>query len=343
MVELSKLIKLFQKTIKPNSKGIILAHENADLDAIGSALGIRLLLNQKKWSIGIPSKANEAVLFWCANNDVALLERPILDEYSHLVIVDFSGFEMTGPLEDDLRRFSGNVLLIDHHQPSKNAPIKPTFSFIDSKQFSCSQIIAQEIVSNSIKPDHRTARALIAGIVWDTGKFARANQATFEIVSLLLPHAKQAYAELIFSMSPRHDVSDRMAKIKSLQRAQLFVADHILLTQSNVSLFQAACADQLILAGSDIAIVSGSPTPNVTQVSFRASEWFVKEFEFNFVTHVIDPLIKEIGGQGGGHAGASGFRTKGINLDELNQKCHRLIEEVLFKKMGKKVLFKASD
>src|SRR3989344_7276785 len=109
-----KPVQQFQKTIKPSSKGIIVAHENADLDAIGSALGVRALL-KVKWRIAIPSKANEATLFWCANNDVALLERPLLDEYTHVVVVDFGGFEMAGPIEDDLRKFGGKLLVIENH------------------------------------------------------------------------------------------------------------------------------------------------------------------------------------------------------------------------------------
>lgn len=337
-----KFVQQFQRTIKPSSKGLILAHENADLDAIGSAMGMRTLLGVK-WRIAVPSKANEAALFWCANNDVALLERPLLDEYSHLVVVDFSGFEMAGPLQDDLQRFSGPLIVIDHHQPSAVAPIRAKYSFIDAKQSSCSQIIANWVREKKIKLDARTARALLAGIVWDTGKFARSDAQTFELVSFLLQHAKQSYTQLLSSMTPRHDVSDRVAKIKSLQRAQLWVHDTALLSISHVSRFQSQCADQLIASGCDIAIVAGFPSPNALQASFRASEFMTREYDFNFVQHLIEPLMNETAGQGGGHAGAAGFRMTGSSAEDFAQRCIAIIEQSLTQKTGKKWLFKKSD
>lgn len=157
--------------IKSGENFIIAGHKEPDGDCVGSQLALRsLLLRMGKKAVVCspgPFKRNEIKNY--AEQFVDINEKKEKKNV-RVIIVDCSGIERTGHLQEFLEKYPCAV--IDHHDAvthSKSTPQSPVY--VDSHLPSCALLIEKLITALDQKPTKEEAEFLLLGICTDTGFF----------------------------------------------------------------------------------------------------------------------------------------------------------------------------
>lgn len=308
-------------------KGLLLCHDHADVDSLATAAALQLILG-KKWAIGIAGKISQNALSLAQRYDVAFISRPALAHYDSIICCDFSSYEMAGPLRAELEpySFNQNVSILDHHEPSDDS-IRSNYSLIDPACLSSCEIVCALLKKTKKKITTRIADLLICGILSDTYYLHTAKSSTFETLSQLLSQTKTPYDQLRELVESSLSFSERLAVLKSAKRITLYRSQDYITVFAVATFFQAACANRLIQSGADLAIASGTDERGQTLLSARINERFMEELDFNLARDLIKPLVRQLGGSGGGHAKAASYRADQANPVTLLDAARRLIEK----------------
>ena len=180
MISDAKLRKVLEKLLENTSNVFIIGHSEPDFDAIGSAIGLQVLLTHlnKKSYIVVDDKELEAGVkkivennknrYSIINNEECL---SLVNKKSLLIMTDVNPHYLTS-LKDDLDKFK-NILIIDHHKETKDT-VKTDYKFIDINRSSASEIVTNLLSSyKKLNIDSKTANYLLCGIVLDTRRFRK--------------------------------------------------------------------------------------------------------------------------------------------------------------------------
>ncbi|KXT77040.1 3'-to-5' oligoribonuclease A [Streptococcus sp. DD10] len=299
-------MKLYDEILKKiNEYDMIIIHRHMrpDPDAIGSQVGLKLLLQYN-----FPEKTVKAVgydeptLTWLARMDQATIE----DYKNALVIICDTANQ---PRIDGTHYDKGEYLIkIDHHP---NDDVYGDISWVDTSSSSTSELIALFAMENDLKLCDDVARLLYAGIVGDTGRFLypATTQRTFEIASYLRSHNFDFVA-----LSRQMDsVEFKIAKLQGFVYDHLEInetgAARVLLTQKDLKYFEVTDAETAAIVGAPGRI------RNV-----EAWAIFVEQADGHYrvrlrsKSHTINQIAKNH--DGGGHPLASGANSYSIQENE---------------------------
>ena len=184
--QISKLIedKLSSAKIK---KVIIYGHVYADLDAVGSAMGVAHLAKEYKKEVYIQNATfdsttrNTIEKFFTKEEREFFIKKTKANRIATkkdtmVIIVDTA--EMAR-IENEKALTSvelENVFIFDHHRVSKLPDDIPTTNtYIDTTASSASEIISEvlQFISKNIKPPRKIAQMLLNGIYLDTNQFTK--------------------------------------------------------------------------------------------------------------------------------------------------------------------------
>lgn len=169
-------------TILGNYKNVlIMGHTQADLDAIGSCLGVYLLCK----FIGVPAKicweeqlvedktrmAVESEYNKSEMDEMFVKMRNVdslVTEETLLVLCDHNNPRIS--MFPNLINKCNQIAVVDHHRPNQDYIEDPLFNGVDTSASSASELITFYIIYNqkNIPIDERTATFLLAGICLDT-------------------------------------------------------------------------------------------------------------------------------------------------------------------------------
>lgn len=212
----------------------LMGHKNPDMDAIGSALGLRRIsqMNGKPASIVLDSKGVHSdiqmLLAEVANVEVdknafITYEDALINatDNSLLIMVDHSKPSIS--LEPQLySKLKGRVVIIDHHRRSEEFPENPLLVYIEPYASSTAELITEmfEYQDHNQDPINRIeATALLAGIQIDTKSFTlRTGTRTFDAASYL--RSAGADATLIQQFM-KENVASYMARTHLLESVKL--------------------------------------------------------------------------------------------------------------------------
>ncbi len=195
--------------IKSSSNVLVMGHEEADMDAIGSCLGIKAIVdwvnaNSKEKKIKCQILYNQkrfetkARLAFCSSyskeefNKMTIAPEAALKECKAttlVVVVDVSDPERT--LNPKLLEQSNKVVVIDHHRRSQKFIEHPVLSQIEPSASSASELIAMLIRYATANPKidlpSASATIMLSGIFLDSNYFkSKATGAmTFEASEVL--------------------------------------------------------------------------------------------------------------------------------------------------------------
>ncbi|MFX0092819.1 MAG: bifunctional oligoribonuclease/PAP phosphatase NrnA [Candidatus Hodarchaeota archaeon] len=305
---------------------VVLCHQHADPDAIGSAIAIRELLEFLHPSAKVFVVAKS--LNNLAKNLIETINAPVLDDLpdldTHLILVDTNNLDQSG-FPEILPKIKGYRLAIDHHSFH---PSLDTFSDLylqEDSALSCSEIVfwLLKYIQVPISPD--SAFVLLLGIIFDTQRFLRATNRTFHVVRQLCEMGAD-YDKAISMSSVLPSFSERMARLKALSRSLISKFDKFIIVVSYISSHEAASARALLNAGVDLALVF-TPRKDETRISLRASNKIVETFSIHLGNDFCPVLAKIIDGTGGGHAGAAGINGKPV--DDAEKAQSRFMQQVL--------------
>ncbi len=185
------MIQILNKILEYD-KIIIITHKRPDMDALGSQMGMKLLLNENfpKKQIYASGEVNRFNFNYKLDN---LTDDQFKDA---LIIVLDSGSEH---LIYDQRYNTGDYLIkFDHH--INNSPYGD-ICYVDESKESCAGMVTEFAIKNELLITKDAAFFLFAGIVTDSGRFmySNVNEFTFEAASLLISkgiNLEELYSEL---------------------------------------------------------------------------------------------------------------------------------------------------
>lgn len=170
-------------------KCVLVAHMNADGDAVGSVAGLRSVLVAHTASSIIPMLPDGCPddYRWLPHTDLILSGKDHLEECKKaiadadlIVCLDLSDLGRTGRLADALRAATGRKLLIDHHEHSllKTQNAEFDIEVVDPNISSACELVywlCRDLYGLHAF-DSDAATCLFTGLCTDTGTFAYSNR-----------------------------------------------------------------------------------------------------------------------------------------------------------------------
>ncbi|MGQ9723354.1 MAG: DHH family phosphoesterase [Candidatus Jordarchaeum sp.] len=300
-------LEIFKTFFENNPKKIlILCHQNADPDALCSAYAIKNLIAnlfpEIECLIGADdlNKISSIIL---EDLKISLAEIVNLEIFDAFIAVDTNNVEQLGCYHM-VPTFLKPIIFIDHHTPHIYTTQITQYVITDETSSSTAEIVYKLFKEADIKPDPETAMALLLGITYDSKHFLLATGSTFKAATDLID-AGADYPSVIEKLRTHMPRSERIARLKAMNRMQIHDFKNWLVTVSNVSAYEASACRALMEAGADIAIV-GAKRKNEIRISARATQNIHKKTGIN-----LGKLMEELGtivkGVGGGHSTAAGF------------------------------------
>ena len=296
---------------------LYLCHRNADPDALGSAFALKEAIGG---TIGVIDGCDRVASQIARQLNIEFVTNPA-EDYDIVVVVDTSTPAQLN--EFQLKSYA----VIDHHATTslnQNAVF-----YLHRNKSSTAEIVLGVLKVMGAPIMRRTAFALLAGIITDTGNFRHASSDSFKAVAELLELSGIEYSEVmdILSSVPQ-DVSMRIAFLKAAQRTNIERVDDWIIVSSQVSSFGGAAASSLISIGADVAFVA-SKKDDVVKVSARARRE-AQNAGVNLAILMEDISVK-FKGTGGGHEGAAGMDVLG-ETENVLASCVEGIKKSLMKK-----------
>ena len=307
---------------------VIIGHHNADLDAIGAAQGIKELIMKIK-----PDTITQIVM----SEDISRLSENIIEtlqlevftevkiDYDTIVIVDSGNINQLGSWANIINEYNKVIILIDHHTLEGEFRKKIDLLIHDDEASSTCEIIYRLYEKYKIQPSIKTSKSMLSGIAFDTKFFSIGDQKTFKTISKLLENVGDI-SEVLSLLHLGRDISERIARLNTGQRSEIFHVGNWILAFSEVSSFQASGARALISLGADIAAVIGSDKEKI-RASLRSTQEFYKNTELH-LGELVMQLGIEIGGSGSGHPTAAGYNGEG-NYEVFTKKLIDLVHKNL--------------
>jgi len=305
----------------------LMCHKNADPDSFGSAYALTQFFKQHK-AINCTILAES--LNKPAVKQVDFLKSEVTQEIdtntTNFVILDANNLEQLGTivtesLQETLKEHP--PIIIDHHAPHPaGAKLTKNYFVLDDVTSTCEIIYwLLKFSKTEISPD--VAFALLTGMIYDTKHFILASRSTFIAASDILTRGV-TYQDALSTLNVPPSFSERMARLKSIQRMNLErIGDH-LITTSHISAYEASTARTLVNIGADIAIVWKSQQDEL-RISGRCTNKFYTETGIH-LGKLFEQAAEIMGGVGGGHRTAAGLNA---DSESDSSVVIRLIRDIL--------------
>jgi cyclic-di-AMP phosphodiesterase len=299
---------------------IIMGHENADLDSIGSAMGIyRIAKNRgKKAYIALKDsnttieplmerirKSHQYEGVFVGKNEAI----EIISSKSLLVIVDtYRGTFTEFP---ELLERTENVVVIDHHRKGADFIHDAILTYQETYASSACELVTEllQYVDEKLKLGSIEAEALLAGIVVDTKNFAfKTGVRTFEAASFL----RRQGADTISVRQLLQNSLETYLQISNIVENAEIIDESVAISVCppdirNAQIISAKAADELLnLSGFSAAFVL-SRINNQVYISGRSLG------EIN-----VQVILEKLGG--GGHMTVAGAQLEETSVEEAKEK-----------------------
>ncbi len=300
--------------IGQSSQVFIMGHKNADLDAVGAAMGIGCMCRKKgkKFRIVLDLENNasqkliEEIRQTPEYRDVFLSGQDALlacDNRSTLVVVDTNRPDQVEckPLLEAISK----VCVVDHHRRAADFISPVVVNLHETYASSASELVTELLIYSVDGADMLPieAKSLLAGICLDTKFFnVRTGERTFEAAAALrrLGADPTEVKRLL-----QNDFQNTMAKYQIIRSARLYRQELAIAALSGTTsrILAAQAADELL----NISGITGSFVlyPDGDRVIISA-----RSIGFANVQMILEPL------GGGGNAATAGAQISGVTTRE---------------------------
>jgi len=315
-----------------NKKILIITHDLVDIDGLISCYALKNFIN-------LFLKNQQVVVYFSEITKLTtsflkqITETPSDVDFDFSTKIDLSKFDIclvldTNNLEqinnkDELLNSEIPFLFIDHHYEQKknvNENIS-SMNLIDEKYSSTTEIILDLFDIFKVELSTSLKMLMIAAILTDSGFFKYGDNHTIQNVSKLL-NGNVKFQDILALLEHNIDISEKIAKIKGLQRVELNREGDYLIGITHVSSYGAAVSSTLLKVGFDISIVY-SKEKDFHRIITRAK----KDVCLKTGVHlgkILGELADIYEGSGGGHDGAASL-TSDV---ELNIIIDKIVEKV---------------
>ncbi|MFW9988844.1 MAG: bifunctional oligoribonuclease/PAP phosphatase NrnA [Candidatus Odinarchaeota archaeon] len=315
-----------------NKKIIISTHHLVDIDGLVSCFTLKIFLTYYL-------KNNEISIFF---SELSKSAKNFLKNFSAkfpvfnlsyekefqgskaeiILILDTNNLDQTKLNDDsDITLLKIPYIFIDHHyfgEKSENRNLNITSLNIIFKDYSSTAEIILQLFETYNTPLNNPLKILfISAILIDSGFFKHGNNNSIQNVGKLLSEDIK-FQDIRALLKNDIDLSEKIAKIKGLQRLELIREGKYLIGITNVSSFGAAVASMLITIGFDVSIVISKET-KFSRINTRARKKICEETGLN-LAKILEQISKKYEGSGGGHDGAASLtidNESDYNITEL--------------------------
>ncbi|MBL7576348.1 c-di-AMP phosphodiesterase, consists of a GGDEF-like and DHH domains [Peptoniphilus asaccharolyticus DSM 20463] len=308
----------------------IMGHKNADMDAIGSAIGIlRAVINRNVKGNIVLNKSNPSIsnlLDRMKEEEPEIYEKIISAESaknsisprSLVILVDNHKPNFTESPE--LLDLTTQIVVIDHHRRGKEFVKNPVLTYVEPYASSTSELVTEMLtyMNDELNLTHFEADALMSGIVVDTKNFSfQTGVRTFEAASIL----KRAGADMIKVKNLFQDDLDTLQNRAQVVHATKVICDEVAISRldkkaANSILIAAQAADEML----DINGVKASFVITLVDDEVHISGRSVGDFS-------VQLILEKLGG--GGHLNMAGARLQVESLDEAENILVQAVEEYI--------------
>ena len=307
---------------------VVLGHHNADPDAIGAAVGVKELV-EKLSPTSVVTCVMPADVSALSERIIQMLGLEIREEhydpFDTLIVVDTGSLNQLGDWEGKVRGSGFNLLVIDHHNWNPEYDELSDFYLIDDEAGSTSEQVHRLFKEYDLEPSITTAKALLAGITFDSKFFSIGSAQTYQSVSELLEITGDISSTRELFNSPIQ-LPEKIARIKAAQRAETHQLNGWIIALSRLGSYQSSGARALISLGADVAVVTGEDKGDLRS-SLRSTQRFHDETTIH-LGDLISEASETLDGQGSGHPTAAGYNGSG-DIDEFHSKIVALIKKKL--------------
>ena len=322
MIDIKNLSVDLENKILKSEKVVIVPHNNADFDAIGSAIGLSLIPTKlKKESCIIVNDQIYSVdpgvriILEESKKDYNIINRDkyqnivnkddlyILTDVNKTYLVSVSDF-LTNP---------ENIIIIDHHD-SDEKTVNSNSIYIDTKSSSASEIVTKLLRICKIKIPPQVANYLYSGIFLDTAKLTKNCSAeTMKMVSKLIESG--ANINKVNELFREDFLSDR--RVQSLvSNAEMINCTFAIIVDHNDEEFTreeiAKAADWALKYGADATFAIGRIENGIISISARATG------KIN-----VGSIMKEFGGGGNSFSGAA--KVENDNVYDVEKRLRKVL------------------
>jgi len=279
-----------KKFLKGN---VLVVASVGDMDACASFVAFRELvrkLNPKvrlEFTFSGMINKDGARIMKLYNFQTKLIEDIPLEDFENLILID----TQLNNIPDYLK--NKKTIIIDHHQKAAEIPAGSAF---DSEAASTTEVIYGLFKKYKIKFAENIAKAIIYGIIADTGGMRFAKTKTFALMAEILAGFNLDYQNLLSEIHEERDMSERIAWLKAARRVEFRNVKNKLIVTSEIAAFESSAASKLMGLGADVVLVV-SQKPGETRVVGRARHGIN-------IAEIFTKVANELKGTGGGHPGA---------------------------------------
>ena len=298
------------------NKFIVSTHESPDADGLGAEIAFAQLLAflRKEFIIINSDPTPETVKFIDIDHEITVFDKnapPIenLNEYA-LFILDTNDYNNIGQVYHILKDSVEDIFIIDHHESDAN---KLTSNFIRVGASSCCEIIYDIIQHHRMSLTFKSAQAIYAGLLFDTGSFRYPKTS---------PHTYEIAAHCIKMGARPHIVYENLYEKNSLSSFALLgkIASSMEILEDGKLIVQKLTPQMLLETGA--AFAEGEPsintplTVNGVAVSLLVKQDHTGPVKISMRTKGdYDAANIAIQNGGGGHKNAAGFKSN-LPFDE---------------------------
>lgn len=277
-----------------DGKKAILVHNNADVDAVGSAYALYRCFPD--CTICACGGTDYVANVFAEKLKIPMVDKYDPEDYDLTVVVDTSSPEL---LEVEVPEDS---IVIDHHICTDKW--NGMRFFCDCDSISCCEIVAEIIREAGIVIDRDTGLSLLGGMLTDSGHFQFAKSKTLRNFASIMDESTLAMDEAMSTTHAEARMSERMAVMKTIERVRFERVGDMIVASAVGSSFEASACRAIMSAGADVVFV-GTQREESFRISARATQEMVRR-GIN-----LGEAVKDIGidtdCDGGGHIGAAGL------------------------------------
>ncbi len=321
----------FQELIESKDKVLIMGHKNADMDCLGSSVGVyRMVTALDKRAYIVQNNVTSTILplkeRFLNNADYpedmfidGETAKSLVDNNTMLVVVDCDRPSIID--EPALLSMVKTKVVFDHHRQSSETIQGAVLSYCEPYASSASELIAEmmQYIREGIKARPMEADCMYGGVVIDTREFTnQTGVRTFEVAAYLRRcGADITRVRKVF----REDFDDYQAKADAISRADIYRNAYAISSvekngsESPTVLCAKAANELLNIRGIKASIVL-TKVENTVFLSARSID------ELN-----VQVLMEKLGG--GGHRTVAGAQIEGKEIKDCINLVKNTIDEMI--------------
>jgi len=314
------------KSIKNAKTIFLMAHKNLDLDALGSQIGMYMLLKKKRKNVYIiiDDKHHEMgveKVLRELEGCIEIIRSESIEDYLYpkqsknlLIILDTNKTELVQNKE--ILNIIKNKVVIDHHELGKTS-IKPTLMINDTKVSSTCEMIANLIEYYDVEIESYYATILLSGIVLDTNNYTLNTTAETYYTSYFLACLGASAKKVQYLL--KQDIEEYTERQKLLSAIET-INGNIAFTKATANMHYrredlAKVADTLLFFNNiEASFVIGKISKDTIGVSARS-----------LGNYDINKILQKIGGGGDTTSGAAVFQN--TTISKVEQELKKIIKE----------------